>query len=64
MITIIGMSMPQNCKECPMQNNYENICVLRDGIPSHQQSDTRRPDWCPLTDVAFPEYCTHCGKRL
>lgn len=64
MITIIGMVMPRNCNECPMTNNYENICVLHDGIPVHQQSNTDRPSWCPLTDVSFPEYCRHCGEKM
>lgn len=64
MITIVGMKMPENCSECPMQNNYGNFCVLHDGVPAHHQSDTDRPSWCPLADVSFPEYCRHCGKRL
>ena len=49
-ILIRGMEMPESCYRCPMANDDFYLCGA---IEKYLENDSeeRRPDWCPLIEV-------------
>lgn len=52
MVLIKDMDMPTCCPECRLKDNYYRECnVKHKKIKAWLETDERRPEWCPLTEV-------------
>ena len=52
-ILIRDMEMPESCYRCPMANDDFYLCGATEKYLEND-SEERRPDWCPLTEVKEP----------
>lgn len=69
MVVVERMKVPKSCSECPCLNISERLmrCSVDGryfGSEDVNWMMKTRPNWCPLLEVGFPEYCPHCGKRI
>ena len=48
-----NMEMPKSCYRCPMANDDFYLCGATEKYLEND-SEERRPDWCPLTEVKEP----------
>lgn len=60
-ILIKGMEMPEDCRECPLEQYYMNSGETRCRAGNKILADNfktipfdGRPDWCPLIEVPAP----------
>lgn len=49
-VFIKGMEMPESCYRCPMANDDFYLCGATEKYLEND-SEERRPDWCPLVEV-------------
>ena len=53
MVLIKDMEMPKCCPGCRLKDGYYRECnVKHKKIKAWLETNERRPDWCPLTEVA------------
>lgn len=71
----IDITMPKNCGECPICNEYLMCAIPINGRGwgENNVSDyftNGRPEWCPLKEQQKAEelhpviVCPHCGRRV
>lgn len=51
-ILIKGAELPQNCGECPCEQEEYGYCQVFDG--THFCEYESRPEWCPLVEIKTP----------
>ena len=49
-VLIRGMKMPESCYRCPMANDDFYLCGATEKYLEND-SEERRPDWCPLVEL-------------
>ena len=49
-VLIKNMEMPESCYRCPMANDDFYLCGATEKYLENDSED-RRPDWCPLIEV-------------
>ena len=52
-ILIKDMEMPKSCYRCPMANDDFYLCGATEKYLEND-SEERRPDWCPLVEIPTP----------
>ena len=53
-VIVKGMEMPESCYKCPMANDDFYLCGATEKYLDNN-SEERRPDWCPLIEVELVE---------
>ena len=53
-VYIKGRDMPNNCQECVCINDEYFYCQAVGRQPQDENVVSRRPNWCPLSDVPTP----------
>ena len=52
MVLIKDMQIPFNCDRCRMKNEHKECCITWKKVAAYNiVNDSRRPTWCPLTEV-------------
>ena len=52
-VIVKGMEMPESCYRCPMANDDFYLCGATEKYLEND-SEERRPDWCPLVEIPTP----------
>ena len=52
-ILIKDMEIPESCYRCPMANDDFYLCGATEKYLEND-SEERRPDWCPLVEIPTP----------
>lgn len=52
-VIVKGMAMPKSCYRCPMANDDFYLCGATEKYLEND-SEERRPDWCPLVEIPTP----------
>ena len=53
-VIVKSMEMPESCYRCPMANDDFYLCGATEKYLEND-SEERRPDWCPLIELPFAE---------
>ena len=56
-VIVKGMEMPESCYRCPMANDDFYLCGATEEYLEND-SEERRPDWCPLVEIPTPHGLT------
>lgn len=50
---IIDIPMPENCSDCPCNNDYVDCGINHKSFYNDEIDDpfTKRPEWCPLIEM-------------
>ena len=52
-VIVKGMEMPESCYRCPMANDDFYLCGATEKYLEND-SEERRPEWCPLIVIPTP----------